>query len=96
MPSVLSADAGKHERRGLRGSHYPASRPALEHLHKSHRDFDAAEKSAAAIYHIKKLAGVAASDGQYRLSVGRWRFRYDILHQVVLLSYCGRRREDTY
>jgi hypothetical protein len=76
-------------------------------LHKSHRDFDAAEKSAAAVlsqdpynrtrrYHIKKLEAVAAGEGQYRLSLGRWRFRYDILGQVVLLSYCGLRREDTY
>jgi hypothetical protein len=76
-------------------------------LHKSHRDFGAAEKSAAAIlsqdpynrtrgYHIKKLEAVAAGEGQYRLSLGRWRFRYDILGRVVLLSYCGLRREDTY
>jgi hypothetical protein len=28
-------------------------------------------------YHIKKLEGVAQGDGQYRLSLGRWRFRYD-------------------
>ncbi len=76
-------------------------------LHKGHRDFDAAEKSAAAIlsedpynrsrrHHIKKLEGVSAGEGQYRLSLGRWRFRYDILGQVVPLSYCGLRREDTY
>ncbi len=76
-------------------------------LHKGHRDFDAAEKSAAGIlsddpynrtrrHHIKKLEGVPAGEGQYRLSLGRWRFRYDILGQVVLLSYCGLRREDTY
>jgi hypothetical protein len=76
-------------------------------LDKSHRDFDAIEKSAAAILsgdphnrtrrnHIKKLEGVALGEGQYRLSLGRWRFRYDVLSRVVLLSYCGLRREDTY
>jgi len=47
-------------------------------------------------HHIKKLEGVAPGEGQYRLSLGRWRFRYDIPGQLVLLSYCGLRREDTY
>jgi len=28
--------------------------------------------------------------------MGRWRFRYDIIGQVVVLHYCGLRREDTY
>ena len=45
---------------------------------------------------IKKLGGVPSGDGQYRLKVRRWRFRYDIIDQVILLSYCGLRREDTY
>jgi len=76
-------------------------------LHKTHRDFDAVEKNAASIlaadpynrtrqHHIKKLEGVSAGEGQYRLSLGRWRFRYDIFDKVVLLGYCGLRREDTY
>ena len=76
-------------------------------LHRGYRDFDATEQSAAAIlaadpynqsrrHKIKKLEGVPAGEGQYRLSLGRWRFRYDIIGQVVLLSYCGLRREDTY
>ena len=47
-------------------------------------------------HHIKKLEGVAVGQGQYRLSLGRWRFRFDIVGQVVLLSYCGLRREDTH
>ena len=47
-------------------------------------------------HHIKKLEGVAQGDGQYRLSMGRWRFRYDILGQEVWLFYCGLRREETY
>lgn len=76
-------------------------------LHKAHREFDEIEKSAAAIlgsdpynrtrqYHIKKLEGVPAGEGQYRVALGRWRFRYDIVGRVVLLTYCGLRREDTY
>jgi len=76
-------------------------------LQKGHRDFEATEKSAVAIlskdpynrsrsHNIKKLEGVALGEGQYRLTLGRWRFRFDILEQVLLLSYCGLRREDTY
>ena len=45
---------------------------------------------------IKKLRGVAEGEGQYRLQLGRRRFRYDIWGQEVELSYCGLRRENTY
>ncbi len=47
-------------------------------------------------HHIKKLEGVQPGEGQYRLSSGRWRFRYDIYGREVILQYCGLRREDTY
>ena len=47
-------------------------------------------------YHIKKLEGVPEGEGQYRLTLGRWRFRYDIFGREVWLFYCGLRREDTY
>jgi mRNA-degrading endonuclease RelE of RelBE toxin-antitoxin system len=47
-------------------------------------------------YAIKKLVGVSAGEGQYRLRSGRFRFRYDIAERQVLLLYCGLRREDTY
>ncbi|HYA16031.1 MAG TPA: hypothetical protein VEF06_01125 [Bryobacteraceae bacterium] len=76
-------------------------------LQRGHREFVTVQRSAVQILakdpynrsrqrHIKKLEGVAAGEGQYRLSLGRWRFRYDILGQMVLLGYCGLRREDTY
>ena len=76
-------------------------------MQKGHPDFDGVEKIAATMlaedpynrsrrHHIKKLEGVSAGDGQYRLSLGRWRFRYDIVGQLVRLQYCGLRREDTY
>ena len=76
-------------------------------LQEKHHDFEVTEKSAVAIlsedpygrtrrYHIKKLEGVASGEGQYRIALGRWRFRYDIAGLVVVLSYCGLRREDTY
>ena len=45
---------------------------------------------------IIKLEGVGPDDGQYRLRLGRWRFRYDIYRQDVVLKRCGLRREDTY
>ena len=46
--------------------------------------------------HIKKLEDVPAGGGQYRLALRRWRFRYDVYGQEVVLHYCGLRREDTY
>ncbi|MBI2957113.1 MAG: hypothetical protein HYY26_07370 [Acidobacteria bacterium] len=45
---------------------------------------------------IKKLEGLKPGEGQYRLRLGRWRFRYDIAGQDVVLHYCGLRREETY
>jgi len=45
---------------------------------------------------IKKLASVRSGEGQYRLRLGRWRFRYDIHGHEVVLHYCGLRREETY
>ena len=45
---------------------------------------------------ISKLEGVQPRQGQYRLRLGQWRFRYDIFGREVWLFYCGLRREDTY
>jgi mRNA-degrading endonuclease RelE of RelBE toxin-antitoxin system len=45
---------------------------------------------------IRKLVGRPAGDGQYRLRIGRWRFRYDVDGQNVVLHHVGLRREDTY
>jgi hypothetical protein len=47
-------------------------------------------------YDIRKLTNVPRGDGQWRLAIGRFRFRYDIYDQDVVLQYCGLRREDTY
>lgn len=47
-------------------------------------------------YDIKKLHDVKQGEGQYRLGLGRWRFRYDIIERKVILHYCGLRREETY
>lgn len=47
-------------------------------------------------YNIKKLVGVPPGEGQWRLSLGRFRFRYDIYGNEIVLHYCGLRREDTY
>ena len=48
------------------------------------------------MYPIRKLEGASASEGQYRLRSGRWRFRYDVWGQEVELNYCRLRREETY
>ena len=47
-------------------------------------------------HHIKKLVGVPPGEGEWRLSLGQFRFRYDIYGNEVVLQYCGLRREDTY
>ena len=76
-------------------------------LLEGHSDFQATETKAVAIlssdpynrsrqHHITKLKDVPEGGGQYRLKLGLWRFRYDIDGQLVLLYYCGLRREDTY
>jgi mRNA-degrading endonuclease RelE of RelBE toxin-antitoxin system len=74
---------------------------------KRHREFSDLLDNALAIletdplnntrrHSIGKLADVKPGDGQYRLRLGRWRFRYDVSGAVVTLRYCGLRREDTY
>lgn len=45
---------------------------------------------------VKKLTNVPRESGEFRLRFGRWRFRYDIEGEKVILYYCGIRREDTY
>ncbi|MBI3210641.1 MAG: hypothetical protein HYZ37_17280 [Candidatus Solibacter usitatus] len=45
---------------------------------------------------IKKLEGVAAGEGQYRIRTGRFRFRFDVDGQTVVLMACSLRREDSY
>jgi mRNA-degrading endonuclease RelE of RelBE toxin-antitoxin system len=45
---------------------------------------------------IKKLADIAPGDGQYRIRLSRFRFRYDIEGQAVYLKRCSLRREDSY
>jgi mRNA-degrading endonuclease RelE of RelBE toxin-antitoxin system len=53
--------------------------------------------NASRTHPIRKLEGVLRDEGgQYRLRLGRFRFRYDIEGRVVVLYYCGLRREDTY
>lgn len=76
-------------------------------LRKRHADFDGCFAKAieilktdpynrSRVHAIKKLQGVRQGDGQFRLRIGRWRFRYDIYTVDVVLTYCGLRREETY
>lgn len=75
----------------------------------SRRHADLVERFAAALeilsadpynrsrrHPIRKLESIPQGAGQYRLRLGRWRFRYDIYNREVVLHYCGLRREDTY
>lgn len=85
--------------------------PAFQHLYrkleKTHKELPALFAQALEIlasdpqnrgrrYAIRKLVNVNFGEGQYRLRLGIWRFRYDIDEQDVILHYCGLRREDTY
>jgi hypothetical protein len=76
-------------------------------LTKRQPKFDAAQKRSfeilgqdptnrAGSHDIKKLTNVPRGEGQWRLALGRFRFRYDIYGLDVVLQYCGLRREDTY
>jgi mRNA-degrading endonuclease RelE of RelBE toxin-antitoxin system len=47
-------------------------------------------------HQIKKLVAVQPGEGQWRLRLGRWRFRYDIETAEVVLYVCGLRDESTY
>ena len=48
-------------------------------------------------YDIRKLRGASPEEGgQYRMRLGRFRFRYDIDGRDVVLYDCGLRREDTH
>ena len=47
-------------------------------------------------YDIKKLMDVPPGEGQYRLRLGRWRFRFDISGRAVDLLTCELRSERTY
>jgi mRNA-degrading endonuclease RelE of RelBE toxin-antitoxin system len=95
MPSSFSVVPSKHYERLARL------------LNKRHPKFVAVQASAIEIleqdptnrsgsHDIKKLTNVARGEGQWRLAIGRFRFRYDIYDQDVVLQYCGLRREDTY
>ena len=79
----------------------------LRRLDKRHQDlFDTYEQAITILstdpynrnrtHHIKKLEAQKSGTGQYRLRLGRWRFRYDIVGIDVVLEYVGLRREDTY
>ncbi len=76
-------------------------------LYRRQPKFAAAQESAFEIlgldptnrlgsHDIKKLTNVARGEGQWRIAIGRFRFRYDIYEQDIVLQYCGLRREDTY
>jgi hypothetical protein len=77
------------------------------HLLRHHTEFRALQERAFEIFmrdphnrtgaqNIRKLVSVPAGEGQWRLSLGRFRFRYDIYGSEVVVQFCGLRREATY
>jgi mRNA-degrading endonuclease RelE of RelBE toxin-antitoxin system len=48
------------------------------------------------VHPVRKLEGVTPGEGQYRIRLARFRFRYDVEGQIVYLKFCSLRREDTY
>src|SRR5262245_33137933 len=67
-----------------------------------HRDFRAVQVRAFEIldadpegrtgtHRIKQLMGIPPGAGQWRLSLGRFRFRYDIYSLTLVMQYCGLR-----
>ena len=76
-------------------------------LRRRNKEFTARYREAIAIladdpynhsraHQIKKLVDVKPGEGQWRLRLGRWRFRYDIEGSEVVLYVCGLRDESTY
>ncbi len=76
-------------------------------LRKGNKEFAARYREAIAIladdpynrsraHQIRKLVAVESGEGQWRLRLGRWRFRYDIEGSEVVLYVCGLRDESTY
>ena len=47
-------------------------------------------------HRIRKLEAAPPGEGQWRLALGRFRFRYDVHGREIVLHYAGLRREDTY
>jgi mRNA-degrading endonuclease RelE of RelBE toxin-antitoxin system len=76
-------------------------------LRQRHKEFGARYREALAIladdpynqsraHQIKKLVAVKPGEGQWRLRLGRWRFRYDVEGSEVVLYLCALRDESTY
>jgi hypothetical protein len=47
-------------------------------------------------YQIKKLVDVRPEDGNLRLRLARWRVRFSMREQEVVIHDMGLRREDTH
>jgi mRNA-degrading endonuclease RelE of RelBE toxin-antitoxin system len=86
-------------------SHFDRLAKALRKRHP--QDFTAALRAAVAMlstdpyntarrHAITKLVDARPGEGQYRLRIARFRFRYDIEDDRVILVRCALRREDTY
>jgi mRNA-degrading endonuclease RelE of RelBE toxin-antitoxin system len=90
--SVRTTSAFDRDFRKLAKQH----RDLIEHFERAITILEKDPYNRSRIHNIKKLHGVPAGEGQFRLRLGRFRFRYDIAGRVVTLVACNLRREDTY
>ncbi len=85
----------------------PSCLRGIKKLTKTHPELPAIAEEAVATLetdpynraggkNVKKLVDVLPEEGNFRLRLGRWRFRYSIYGVQVVLHHAGLRREDTY
>ena len=90
--SVRTTSAFDRDFRKLAKQH----RDLVEHFGRAISILENDPYNRSRVHDTKKLQGVPAGEGQYRLRLGRFRFRFDIAGRVVTLVACSLRREDTY
>jgi mRNA-degrading endonuclease RelE of RelBE toxin-antitoxin system len=90
--SVRTTSAFDRDFRKLAKQH----RDLIEHYSRAIGILENDPYNRSRAHDVKKLHGVPAGEGQFRLRLGRFRFRYDIAGRVVTLVVCTLRREDTY
>ena len=81
---------------GWRGRCVSASRSLSRSKRKHFEVLSEDPTNRSGSHDIKKLTNVPRGEGQWRLAIGRFRLRYDVYDQDVVLQYCGLRREDMY
>jgi mRNA-degrading endonuclease RelE of RelBE toxin-antitoxin system len=94
MTEPFQIHVSSHFRRDARKllSQHPELADVLEEVREALRA-DLTNRSRA--HDIAKLAGVVGGEGQWRLRVGQYRLRYDVIGRDVVL-YSFRHRREAY